>query len=210
MAGRSRGIQFQGEEGADREKDKKFERRQTQRFPQQTSRISVLSSLSGLSRESQASSASLSERVRRRPRMSLFGGRRSHIFTSGSTMIERRPSMRFEPTFRMDSRYSFHREYVELMLRSHLERNFENYTYTAKGADKKCQRATISLLTRVKQLNFDRYRLVCVIMMGEKFYQGCQVKTGFLWDKTKDMWAYQVYETPSFYAIGVVYGVYYD
>lgn len=137
-------------------------------------------------------------------------GARRRFITYGSVAIEKQPSLRFEPTFRLDSYSPFNPEFVQLMLRFDLERNFEGYTYSPKGADKKCQRTAINLLTRVKKMNYDRYRLACVVVIGEKYYQDCKFVSGFLWDKTKDLWAYHIHETPNFYAIAIVYGVYFD
>lgn len=211
MAEKTRGIQFQTADGADKAKQSgQFVRRTTTRFPDQISRSSFVS---GHSRESQVSSASGGEtpRTKRKTRMSLFGSLGRKSFTaSGSVMMERLPTLRFEPTYRLFSKYPFNTEYVQQLLQSHLERSFNIYEYTVKGADRKCQRVTINLLTRVKQLNFDRYRLICIIMMGQKFHQDVKVATSFMWDKTMDKWAHCIYERPDFFAIGLVYGIYYD
>lgn len=188
---------------------KSYQRRESKWFARGPSAMSITS---GVSFESQASypDSIAGYRVSRKSRKSMTSSL-SHRFTKkGFISIERQPSLRYKPSYRLKSNYPFNPEFVHSMLRFHLERNFEGYTYNPKTADKKCQRVTINLLTRVKQLHYDRYRLACVVLIGEKYFQGCKFVTGFLWDKSQDMWAHHVHETTDYYVVAIVYGIYYD
>lgn len=44
----------------------------------------------------------------------------------------------------------------------------------------------------------------------EKTGQGINTALGYLWDAERDAYSKFIYESPQFYAIGIVVGVYYE
>lgn len=119
--------------------------------------------------------------------------------------------MKFEPTYRLEPQIDFYVEYVRNMLRILLEEKFREYkTYQAKKINRDCQRICIDALTQVKEMNPDRYRIIVCVNAGEKFYQGINYATAFLWDRERDKWASYVFEAQDFYVCATVYGIYFD
>lgn len=55
-----------------------------------------------------------------------------------------------------------------------------------------------------------RYRLVCIVTIGEKQSQDVFVTCRFLWDTERDRYAKWVHENMHVFAIALCFGIYYE
>ena len=63
---------------------------------------------------------------------------------------------------------------------------------------------------RVKNLGYDRYKLVVQVTVGEKTGQALRLASRCLWDTATDNFASDFYENSSVFCVGMVFGLYYE
>lgn len=119
-------------------------------------------------------------------------------------------AVRFQPTYRLQSQRPYSRESCEKLIKIVVDGQMEAFTYESAEAERLAQQLSADILNRVKKMNFDRYRLVCTVTIGEKYMQSFRDIFKCLWDQQKDGYAYYVYDTPAVFAIAVLYAVYLD
>ena len=61
---------------------------------------------------------------------------------------------------------------------------------------------------RVKELMVPRYKIICIIHIGQLKDQGLRVGSRCLWDSSNDTFSSFEYRNNSLFAIGTVYGIY--
>eukprot|EP00933_Yihiella_yeosuensis_P046961 TRINITY_DN4258_c1_g4_i1.p1 TRINITY_DN4258_c1_g4~~TRINITY_DN4258_c1_g4_i1.p1 ORF type:complete len:128 (-),score=31.06 TRINITY_DN4258_c1_g4_i1:283-666(-) len=62
----------------------------------------------------------------------------------------------------------------------------------------------------VKELNIPRYKIIVQVVIGEQASQGIRVASKCLWDVTSDNWASYTFQNSSLFAVGLVFGCYYE
>lgn len=69
---------------------------------------------------------------------------------------------------------------------------------------------TTRILESVKQLNIERYKFVCLVTIGTKGSQDLRIASRCLWDDQFDTFVSVCFERQGFFAVGTVYGVYFE
>merc|ERR1711957_117744 len=64
--------------------------------------------------------------------------------------------------------------------------------------------------TAVKELNIPRYKIIVQVVIGEQASQGVRVASKSLWDTTSDNWASFTFQNNAVFAVGMVFGCYYE
>lgn len=167
------------------------------------SEVSVASDISRASDSSRHSS-------HRRRRAPSIWGIRGKDSKRRSTHIPPSLQATFQPTYRLEPKSPIIDMYVKQTLRNGILKAFGEYKYDIKSIDQKCYRTSILIQKNLESEDYDRYRFIVFIATGEKFYQDLVISTGFLWDKEKDKYFTYLVEKPDFFALGIVYGIYYD
>ncbi|XP_035793301.1 tctex1 domain-containing protein 4-like isoform X2 [Anopheles albimanus] len=81
------------------------------------------------------------------------------------------------------------------------------YRANSSSLSKICE----DIKTRVKELKFDRYKIIVTVTIGERYMQGLKAISQFLWDPEKDSYASCIYDaSPSLVAVGTIYAIYFD
>mmetsp|Transcript_35666 Transcript_35666/g.85850 ORF Transcript_35666/g.85850 Transcript_35666/m.85850 type:complete len:129 (-) Transcript_35666:94-480(-) len=62
----------------------------------------------------------------------------------------------------------------------------------------------------VKELNIPRYKVIVQVVIGENAGQGIRVASKCLWDVTADNWASFSFKNQTLFAVGMVFGCYYE
>ncbi|CAE8588161.1 unnamed protein product, partial [Polarella glacialis] len=62
----------------------------------------------------------------------------------------------------------------------------------------------------VKELNVPRYKIIVQVVIGEQASQGIRVASKCLWDVSSDNWASYTFQNQSLFAVGMVFGCYYE
>lgn len=63
---------------------------------------------------------------------------------------------------------------------------------------------------RVKEMMIPRFRVICLVHIGQLGSQGLRVGSRCLWDDKYDTFSSSEFRNKSIFAIGMVYGVYYE
>ena len=155
-----------------------------------------------LSVSSSTSQAHVSKRrstVYRRP--SLLDSQQSQSFLY-------RPKL--ANTYQMEPEKKFQAMDIEKVIYRALEERLEDTTYDAEN----CRFLVTSLANeirhRVKQMGYARYKIVCTVNMGSVEEQGLRVASRCLWNKVHDSLSSATYKNASLFAVGTVFGVYYE
>lgn len=73
-----------------------------------------------------------------------------------------------------------------------------------------CQTFVVRMKEKLKELEYSRYRLVCVVSIIQKKNQQVDYKMRLCWDPRMDNFIKYYYESAHFYIIGIVFLVYKD
>lgn len=124
-----------------------------------------------------------------------------------------RPELKYQPTYQMESANPFQPRICERILENTITKEFESRKITkfdTKSSVEVCRSLSEEILKQIKLKDYDRYKIIVVISIGEKYHQTFRQSTKFLWDAENDAFANYVYDRPDIYVIGTVYGIYYD
>ena len=99
---------------------------------------------------------------------------------------------------------------MEDVLHQILESYLEGEEYNANRCGQLTQNLTDVIETRIKEMHFPRYKLVCHVVIGNKLNQWVRCVSRCLWDKSTDLSATATYENQSLFAVATVYGLYFE
>ncbi|XP_062134251.1 dynein light chain Tctex-type protein 2B-like [Drosophila sulfurigaster albostrigata] len=118
---------------------------------------------------------------------------------------------RFAPTYRLEPKNPLRKERLEIIIKAEMDKNYnEEYTFHPKHSLLMAAQVSEDIKTRIKALNFDRYRYIVLITVGEFLMQGLYSLANFLWDAEKDGYVNYTIETPKFFAVCTVFYIYFD
>mmetsp|Transcript_67352 Transcript_67352/g.161486 ORF Transcript_67352/g.161486 Transcript_67352/m.161486 type:complete len:131 (+) Transcript_67352:104-496(+) len=95
-----------------------------------------------------------------------------------------------------------------------LERVMNDYLrdkeYSAEDAKIWTLELSNDIKASVKELRIPRYKIIVQVVIGEHGSQGIRVASKCLWDVTSDNWASYTFQNQSLFAVGMVFGCYYE
>ena len=123
-----------------------------------------------------------------------------------------KPVPRLENTYKVepDDGKHFAIDKVESMLKETLERRLSNVTYSSENNRLLATDLTADIKSKVKALQFPRYKLVCNVMITENKAQGLEIASRCIWNSSTDNFASYTYKNATLIAIANVYGVYFE
>ena len=98
---------------------------------------------------------------------------------------------------------------VKAVLNEVLEK-LESHTYSPTHSPFLAKLLSTRVLENVKRLNIERYKIVCLVTIGSKASQGLRIASRCLWNDQFDTVVTASFEKKDFFAVGTVYGIYYD
>ncbi|XP_050305915.1 uncharacterized protein LOC126743034 [Anthonomus grandis grandis] len=131
------------------------------------------------------------------------------IKTNAGEAFDRRVA-KYQNSYRLESQNPFNAEKVDKILKEVMNELIENLQYDPEKCAQTAKVASGLIRTRVKGLDFERYKLVCIVTIGEKNSQDVYATCRFLWDAEKDRYAYYALENTHVYAIAYCFGLYYE
>ncbi|KAF5305101.1 hypothetical protein FQA39_LY09363 [Lamprigera yunnana] len=99
---------------------------------------------------------------------------------------------------------------VQQILNDVLKEALENLTYDPEKCARLAKWASAVIKDRVKAENYDRYRFVITVSIGEKNSQDVCCVLSFLWDLERDKYVVCTKENNTVFAIALCFGVYYE
>ncbi|XP_041378358.1 dynein light chain Tctex-type 5-like [Gigantopelta aegis] len=104
----------------------------------------------------------------------------------------------------------FSPEKVERCLRNLLEAKLDNAKYSPERCRYMITDLSTIIKSRVKAMDFPRYKIVCHVIIMENLGQGTKVASRCLWDTTADSFATCTYRNDSLVVVANVYAVYFE
>lgn len=124
------------------------------------------------------------------------------------TDIRAHHAVKMENTYNMEPNFKFPESKVKNIIKEVLE----GYLAEEKYEPELCRQMTKTLSevvkARVKELMVPRYKVICIIHIGQLKDQGLRVGSRCLWDSSNDTFSSFEYRNNSLFAIGTVYGIY--
>ncbi|KAL1513019.1 hypothetical protein ABEB36_002504 [Hypothenemus hampei] len=121
-----------------------------------------------------------------------------------------RKAAKYQNTYKLESNNPFNSEKVDKILKEVMEEVMENLQYDPDKCVSVARFASSQIRNKVKQLEFHRYKLVCIVSIGEKNSQDVYATCRFLWDPEKDGYSFYAIENSNVYAIAYCFGLYYE
>ncbi|XP_074643203.1 dynein light chain Tctex-type protein 2B-like [Tubulanus polymorphus] len=142
----------------------------------------------------------MSQRYRKTPSMSTSGTARSWNSTN----------IRLEPTYQLEPKTRFQPGKVNEIVRAVVNSRMMGFKYSSRMAAMMSKVLTEEIKDKVKGLAFERYKIICLVSIGENKGQGVAVSSRCVWDESSDRFTNYTYETKDAYCNVIVYGVYHE
>lgn len=150
----------------------------------------------------------------RRPSMFDFDAVEKHtceglhtLFEPGSIESGSVP-LRYENTYRMGPKNYFLPDKVRTIIEETLSSHLEGFNYEPSSSAALTKRMSAEILQKVKKLDFDRYRFISNVTIGQKNEQGLIASSRVLWDSKVDNYAEGTFQNNSLFAQGTVFAIY--
>ncbi|XP_048762488.2 dynein light chain Tctex-type 5-like [Ostrea edulis] len=120
--------------------------------------------------------------------------------------------VKLQNTYRMHpkTKEKFDASSVEKMMKGVLESYLDGETYEHKMCANLAQNLSDVIKSRVKDLGFHRYKLVCNVLIGENVRQAVMMTSRCLWNSETDNFAQAQFSKGKLYAIATVFATYFE
>ena len=136
---------------------------------------------------------------------------RARRFGDGfSSQSGRQGPLHAEPTYRMEPKVKFNSSKVQDAVSKVVDGRLSGWKYSPKQATMMSKVVSEEVKEQIKKLGFERYKLVCLVTIGQKCGQGLQVTSRCSWDCRWDNSATYTWEGAAAYCSTTVYGVYHE
>lgn len=125
------------------------------------------------------------------------------------SQAKRNPHESYENTYRLEPKHRFPEGKVQAIIEEALE-TLATHKYSATHSPFMAKLLSSRVLESVKQLNIERYKVICLTTIGSKASQGLRIASRCLWDGQCDTFVNACFENERFFAVCTVYGVYYE
>ncbi|EAT38825.1 AAEL009321-PA [Aedes aegypti] len=119
-------------------------------------------------------------------------------------------SPRFRKTYRLESSYPFDRDRVQHTVDRYLSQFLTEHRYNPRRAKRLAENLSVELRNMVKRFDYQRYRVVAVVTIGDKQSQDFRSVARFVWDAEKDGYVNFAYEAAEYFLTATVFAVYYE
>ncbi|XP_048760127.1 dynein light chain Tctex-type 5-like [Ostrea edulis] len=120
---------------------------------------------------------------------------------------------KYEPTYRMEPNKRFSPARTKVLIKAVLSTLLENYDYSANSSPTPAE-MTMKLpeliIKQVRSLDFERYKLVCLVSMGSVDDSSVSVTSRCLWDTNLDTCVTYTHTDKTYYCTVTLYGLYHE
>jgi hypothetical protein len=133
-----------------------------------------------------------------------------HADAPASTSAPRRPRTPLENTFKMKPDRKFEVKPVKELIETVLKEQLEEEKYDARASRQMAKTLSTIITNRVKALNYERYKIVTTVTVGQIADQGVRVASRCLMDQETDQFASGTFKNSSLFGVATVYGFYFE
>ena len=128
----------------------------------------------------------------------------------GEQASKKKPRLRYENTYKLEPEKKFQVSKVQAIIEGVLENHLKDEKYDPKACRQTVKTLSEIIKSRVKELNYDRYKIVCMVTIGQLKEQGLRMGSRCCWDAKRDTFATASFKNKSLFAVASVWGVYYE
>ncbi len=99
---------------------------------------------------------------------------------------------------------------VECIIKDVLEAKLRLVKYDPHACGRLTQQLCTLIKDKTKEFEFDRYKLVTQVLVGQDSDQSVQIATRCLWNQDTDNFAAATFRNESIFAVAIVYGLHLD
>ncbi|KAL8600697.1 hypothetical protein ACOMHN_057287 [Nucella lapillus] len=146
-------------------------------------------------------------------------GDRHHRFETTSTvsnMDEPGHKEHFKPPAHYENSYQMEpsRRFPYTVVKNIMQDAMDGYLAEEKYEPELCRQMSKTLSevikARVKELMIPRYKIICLVHIGQLGDHSVRINSRCLWDQNSDTYASSEFRNKSLYAVASVFGVYYE
>ncbi|XP_013187539.1 dynein light chain Tctex-type 5 isoform X2 [Amyelois transitella] len=116
----------------------------------------------------------------------------------------------YQPTYQLNPKKRFKEDDVKKILKRVVDPELEEVEYSEKEVPEVILNLAEIVRNAIKDENYNRYRILVTVTIGQRRQQSVQMFHSFLWDHERDGFATHNYENPHIFANVTVYAVYLD
>ena len=114
----------------------------------------------------------------------------------------------YENTYKLEPERKFKASEAQTIIREELEAQLKEEPYDPKASAQMAKTLAEIIKNRVKELNYERYKIACIVTIGQLAEQGLMMASRCCWDSTKDTFASGSFKNKTLYAVATVYAAY--
>ncbi|XP_046374042.2 dynein light chain Tctex-type 5-B-like [Haliotis rufescens] len=142
------------------------------------------------------------------------GGRRPPQENRSETSDNRpkRVSLHVENTYRMrpSSEERFSVTKMETLMSEILDNRLRDTTYNGETCSELAKELVCTIIAKTKEFQWQRYKLVAQVHVGQNDSQAVQVASRCIWDPSFDSYACVSYKNTSLFVVASCYGIYFE
>lgn len=109
-----------------------------------------------------------------------------------------------------DDKHKFSAGKVEKFMQPLLESYLDGRTYESKECSQLSKGITEAMKTRVKDMDFHRYKFIVNVTIGQNRRQGFQYASREVWNPETDNYATVFYQNSSLFAVATIFALYFE
>ena len=142
-------------------------------------------------------------------------GRSTSVISMGQQPYQERsskgkPRLMYENTYILEPRRKFRAGDAQKIIDQVLVQHLKDEKYEPNSSRQLAQTLAEMIKTSVKELNYERYKIVCMVTIGQMDEQGLRSASRCVWDENFDTFASGSYHNKSLFGVATVYAVYYE
>lgn len=114
------------------------------------------------------------------------------------------------PTYQLEPAKGFNCQEIEPIVKKIIDGRMRTFRYTPTTAALLTKILSTECKDAVKELNLDRYKVVCQVVIGQKQNQNMSVNSQCAWDTNTDNVVTYTWESGINYCTAMVYGIYHE
>ncbi|XP_026814540.1 tctex1 domain-containing protein 2-like [Rhopalosiphum maidis] len=119
--------------------------------------------------------------------------------------------VKYQNTYRLESKNTFNENKALIVIKNETMKHLNNETrYNPDDATRIAANMSLSIRDGIYDLDFERYKIVCIVEIGEKKDQGIMSIARLLRDFNKDKYVYSNFENHHLFATIMVGAFYYE
>ncbi|CAG5122053.1 unnamed protein product [Candidula unifasciata] len=118
--------------------------------------------------------------------------------------------VKYENTYQLEPTKKFPHSTVNNFIKESMENLLSDEHYRPDFCRDVTKTLSETIKARIKSLMIPRYKIICLVQIGELKSQGIRVGSRCLWDDSNDTFWTHEFRNKSIYAIASVYGIYYE